>query len=114
MSIEWLMGFTFILVCFVAVIVFQIHIFYRTMATYDLLRIVRLESIENDSLFFEVDATKMKRTDFEREFFGRFKSEKIVYLGSLFEYIFKDEGMKIERLTEYGSIFQEFNYKFSS
>lgn len=111
MSIEWLMGFGFILICFVAVLVFQIYIFYRNLATYDLLRIVRLESIEGESLFFEGDATKMSRSDFEKELFGRFKNEKIAYFGSLFEYVFKDEGMEIERLGEYDPPFQ--NFKFS-
>ena len=101
--LEFLFAFLFILLCFIVVITLQFAVLYRTMATYDLMRISRVEGILGNSSFVEGISPDLSDKDFEDKVIEALRRENNIPFGNYVEKVFSTTGMKIKEDKKYSS-----------
>lgn len=101
LSIEFLFAILFILFCFIAILTIQFTVFYRSLATYELIRIARVEGIFNKSAYSKEikldEETSNIKKEIKQKIIDGWRKDKIVYIGSLVETIFSNTGMNLKK-----------------
>ena len=102
--LEFVFAFSFILICFVVVITLQFALLYRTMATYDIMRISRVEGILGKSSFVEGISPGLSDEDFRDKVINALKGNKNdIPFGNYVERVFSTTGMKIDKSRNYSA-----------
>lgn len=116
LSIEFLFAILFILFCFVALLTIQFTVFYRSMATYEILRISRVEGFLNNKSFtdeMKFDRNEYNPSEIKRKIIEYWRNNQMVYIGNIVEVIFANTGMNIKR-SEFKNPFSKYILEYNA